>query len=155
MFTKILVPIDGSELAYKCVEYALDLAEKYSATVKVITVVDMPSSTLLSQSSAFTPDSLKNYEENLITRHKKNLLLAIKKARKINPHISITKELLQGPPGEKIIETSKDESFDLIVIGNRGLGGIKEFLLGSVSDKVADEAPCPVLIVKQTDKKDN
>jgi nucleotide-binding universal stress UspA family protein len=59
-----------------------------------------------------------------------------------------TTKLVEGRPADKIVETAKLESCDLIVIGSRGLGGIKEFFLGSVSDRVADEAPCPVLIVK-------
>jgi nucleotide-binding universal stress UspA family protein len=42
----------------------------------------------------------------------------------------------------------QQDDFDLIVIGSSGLGGIKEFFLGSVIDRVADEAPYPVLIVK-------
>ena len=62
--------------------------------------------------------------------------------------IRFTTKLVEGRPADKIVETAKLESCDLIVIGSRGLGGIKEFFLGSVSDRVADEAPCPVLIVK-------
>jgi nucleotide-binding universal stress UspA family protein len=44
--------------------------------------------------------------------------------------------------------SAREGDCDIIVIGSRGLGGIKEFLLGSTSHRVADEAPCPVLIVK-------
>ena len=62
--------------------------------------------------------------------------------------LQVTKELVEGRPADKIVETAKEGMFDLIVIGSRGLGGIKEFFLGSVSNRVADKAPCPVLIVK-------
>ena len=51
-------------------------------------------------------------------------------------------------PAEKIVEASKEGNFDLIVMGSRGLGGVAEFLLGSVADRVADLAQCPVVIVK-------
>lgn len=47
-----------------------------------------------------------------------------------------------------IVKMAKEEDFDIIVIGGRGLGGVTEFLLGSVSDRVAHNAECPVLIVK-------
>jgi len=54
----------------------------------------------------------------------------------------------QGRPADKIIETATKGKYDIIVIGSRGLGGIKQLLLGSVSDRFSDKAPCPVLIVK-------
>ena len=58
-------------------------------------------------------------------------------------------KLAEGRPADKIVEAAKEGSFNLIVIGSRGLGGIKEFFLGRASDRVVDEAPCPVLIVKE------
>ena len=61
---------------------------------------------------------------------------------------SLGSRLGSARSADKIVETAKLESCDLIVMGSRGLGGIKEFFLGSVSDRVADEAPCPVLIIK-------
>ena len=148
MFNKILVAIDGSNLAYQSLDYALSLAKKYTAEVMVLTVVDIPSNSLLAQGSAFTPISTQNYKEKLVKYHKKILSEVTKKAKKLNPKISLTTKLLEGRPADKIVETAKLESFDLIIIGSRGLGGIKEIFLGSVSDRVADEAPCPVLIVK-------
>jgi len=62
---------------------------------------------------------------------------------------------LIGRAADKIIETAKTQNVDLIVIGSRGLGGIKEIFLGSVSDRVADEAKCPVLIVKENHNSEN
>ena len=149
LFKKILVAVDGSELSYRSVDYALDLAQKYSAQVKIITVIDAPSDTLVAQASAFAPQSMKEHEEKLEKAHEKILSKAMKKAEMLTQKILVTNEALEGSPAEKIVETAKKEAFDLIVMGSRGLGGIKEFLLGSVSDKVADEAPCPVLIIKQ------
>ena len=81
--------------------------------------------------------------------HEEVLLEALKKIRKINTKLKVSKQLLTGRAAEKIVETAKQGNFDLIVIGSRVLGGIKEFFLGSVSDGVADEAPCPVLIIKE------
>ena len=77
---------------------------------------------------------------------------ALKKAKKLKAKIKISKKLLKGRAADKIVETAHQGGFDLIVLGSRGLGEIKEIFLGSVSDRVADEAKCPVLIVKEPSK---
>jgi len=56
--------------------------------------------------------------------------------------------LLEGKPGSTIVEYANKHEFDLVVIGSRGLNSLQEFVLGSVSHKVAKRAECPVLIVK-------
>ena len=147
MIKKILVATDGSNLADKSLDFSLDLAKKYSAEVTILTVVDLPSNSFWAQGTTFTPLSSQKYLERLEKFHKKILTEALKKV-KATAKISVTKRLLNGRPAEKIIEVAKEGSFDLIVMGSRGLGGIKEFFLGSVSDRVADEASCPVLIIK-------
>ena len=53
-----------------------------------------------------------------------------------------------GSPAKSIISLAKDEHFNLIVVGSRGLSGLSEFLLGSVSNKISHAATIPVLIVK-------
>ena len=155
MFKKILVAIDGSNLAYESLDYALDLARKYSAEVMVLTVIQMPSDIMLEQGAVFTPISSQSYREKLENYHKEILSEVAKRAKKSSPQIHFTTKLVEGRPADKIVETAKLESSDLIVIGSRGLGGIKEFFLGSVSDRVADEAPCPVLIVKNVSQDQN
>lgn len=62
--------------------------------------------------------------------------------------LNATVELLQGSPAEVILNYSKEHDVDVIVIGSRGLGGIREFVLGSVSHNVVQSARIPVLVVK-------
>ncbi len=73
-----------------------------------------------------------------------------------NPEIAFTRNrklnfetlIKFGSPAQSIISLAKDEKFNLIVVGSRGLSGLSEFLLGSVSNKISHAATIPVLIVK-------
>ncbi|MEM1607545.1 MAG: universal stress protein [Candidatus Bathyarchaeia archaeon] len=80
--------------------------------------------------------------------HEKILSHALRRAKRLKPNLEISTVLKEGRPADEIIKTAKEGEFDLIVMGHRGLGRVKEFFLGSVSDRVADEAHCPILIVK-------
>jgi len=142
-----LVAIDGSEHANKALDYALDLAEKYSATVTILNVFQEPVMGYLGEPFAY-PVPLAEYTKELRDSHGKMLSKALEKAEKAKPHLKISAILKQGRPSDRIVETAKEGDFDLIVMGHRGLGKVKEFFLGSVSDRVADEASCPVLIVR-------
>lgn len=63
---------------------------------------------------------------------------ALEEAKKLKPDLKISIVLKEGRPADKIVETAEEEGFDLIVLGHRGLGKVKAFFLGSVSDRVAD-----------------
>ena len=138
MFSKILVPIDGSKYSDKALDYALDLAKKYSAQLILIHVVTRT----IYYFTDGVPSGLA-YQE---LEHEGEMILAkgdeIVKAKGIPSRT----ELLSGNPAEAVIKES--ENVDLIVIGCRGLTGIKAFFLGSVSSRVSRYARCPVLIVK-------
>jgi nucleotide-binding universal stress UspA family protein len=69
-------------------------------------------------------------------------------SKQVKPDLKISQKLVEGRPSTRIVETAKEGNFVLIVMGSRGLSGVKEFFLGSVSDRVADDAECPVMIVK-------
>jgi len=62
---------------------------------------------------------------------------------------TISVSVRSGNPAEEIVRAAKDRGVDLIVVGARGLGGVKRLLLGSVSERVLRDARCPVLIVKR------
>ena len=149
MIKKILAALDGSKSADRALDFALDLARKYSAEVVLISVFDAPSVSLVAPGIVFAPTSIAKYLAELRAFHEMVLSEALKKAKKLKAGLKVSKKLLQGRAADKIVETAKEGGFDLIVIGSRGLGGIKGFFLGSISDRVADEAPCPVLIVKE------
>jgi nucleotide-binding universal stress UspA family protein len=148
LIKKILVALDGSKSADRALDFALDLAKKYSAEVTVISVFDVPSVSLVAPSLVFAPISTSKYLDDLRIFHEKVLAEALKKAKRLNTGLKVSTKFLQGRAADEIVETAREEGCDIIVIGSRGLGGIKEFLLGSTSHRVADEAPCPVLIVK-------
>jgi nucleotide-binding universal stress UspA family protein len=150
MIKKILVPIDGSKHSDRALKYALDLAEKYSADIKLLTVAQpvVATGSMFLTQPMLPPTSTAIYVKEIEAAHKKILAEALKKAKESKPNINISKKMVNGRPADKIVEIANKGNFDLIVMGSRGAGGIKEFFLGSVSDRVADEARCPVLLVK-------
>jgi nucleotide-binding universal stress UspA family protein len=61
--------------------------------------------------------------------------------------LKVGKKLEFGVPSDVIVEVAERGNYDLILLGSRGLGTVKRFLLGSVSDDVCDKAKCSVLII--------
>ena len=59
--------------------------------------------------------------------------------------------ILEGRPAKEILLTAKNEQTDIIVMGTHGKSPLKQILLGSVAEEVLRHAPCPVLLVRETD----
>jgi nucleotide-binding universal stress UspA family protein len=157
LFDKILVAVDGSEPAYRALDIAVDLADRYSAEMVIVSVVTPVIYPLISFASTDFPTGVPpiipaaavgEYLKGLRAQHEKVLEEALKRAKETKPDLKDSVKLLEGRPADEIIRFAKEERFDIIVMGSRGLGGIKEIFLGSVSDRVADQAACPILIVK-------
>jgi nucleotide-binding universal stress UspA family protein len=139
----ILVPIDGSDHADKALDYALDLGEKYKAKIEIYNVIPTAAVWMLPQQRTSSQDLMQ-----LQASHEELLAEALTKTMKTKPELTVTTRLNEGRAADEIIARAKNGNFDLIVMGSRGLGGVREFLLGSVSDRVADEAESPTLIIK-------
>ena len=84
---------------------------------------------------------LREVAESLVQRAAHD---ALSKGVEVETHVR------EGQPAEVIIHVANQEQADLIVVGSRGLTGIKRYLLGSVSSKVSEHAPCSVMIVRAT-----
>ena len=128
--SKILVAVDGSKHAQKALEYAVQLALKYNASVTLINVAQ----TVYPYLKA---DAAKSIGE----------LIVSEAARQVK-ELKVDKRVEIGDPTKTILEVAKNENYDLIALGCRGLNPAERFLLGCVSDKVAGHAHCSVLIVK-------
>ena len=138
MFSKILVAIDGSTSAKIAFAQSLYLASKCDSRLEIVHVVPCE----------FGGDSVNTFElvEELKTKGKKILEQCKKIAARNNISIKTTSEL--GDPAKIIIKLAKSNDFDLIIMGSRGRGALKELLLGSVTQKVAHHAKCPVMVVR-------
>jgi nucleotide-binding universal stress UspA family protein len=144
MFRKILVAVDGSEAAWNALDCAADLAKNNQATLTIISVFEPLQST-----SKFSPqpENISPYLKEIKEEHADLLNESVKRVMERASGVSIDKMLVFGKAREKIVEACKAGGCDLIVMGSRGVGGIRG-CIGSVSRSVVDEAPCPVLIVK-------
>ena len=130
MIKKILVPTDGSDYAKKAIEIACDIALKYAAPIYLLHVVSSPA---IVHEGAFPAmeGMLKVLEED----GKKIIEEAERETKKCGVK-DVQSAMVQGEPASRIIEFAKAEGIDMIVMGSRGLTGMKGFLLGSVSHKV-------------------
>jgi len=145
LIKKILVAIDGSDHANRALDFALDVATKYSARVLLLTVVPpvfLPMPSLNVMKSQAVTDASNELENSF----RKALSQTEERAKRLTS-LTVFTRLEHGNPDEVITETAKLGEFDIIVIGSRGLGR-RDFALGSVSSRVAENATCPVLIVK-------
>lgn len=141
MFSKILVPVDGSENSHRALDTALLLSEKLGAKVTAIHVMeDVP--VLHIQSEKLLREMLDAYKKENQLILSKCSEIAIKKG------LNIDTKLLQGNPGSTILTFCEKEKYDIIVIGSRGMGKFRELVLGSVSSKVLHHSICPVMIIR-------
>jgi nucleotide-binding universal stress UspA family protein len=144
MKEKILIAIDSSDSSSKVLAYGIDLAGKLDAEVKVVHVIEPYSkrSTILNQ---LNPAMVK--QTNELYELAGQLMEAAKKqtaAAKVPVHY----ETLVGNAAQQILTAAKKSEASMILIGSRGMNAVAEFILGSVSSKVAMYAEIPVLIVK-------
>ena len=146
MFDKILLATDGSDGALHAAAQAAEIAKKFNSKITVTYVVQppMPVTTIADMPGVtIDPTYVSRYMEetgNAVARRTGKVLEDAGVAYEIQVEV--------GHPAESIINVATEGRYSLIVLGSRGLSGIKSFFLGSVSDRVAHMAHCPVLIVR-------
>ena len=134
----ILVPIDGSKNSFKALTKAIYLAKKCDALITALYVLrvayDNPDLVYVTQ----TQNELKKVEKFLNTA----------KNQVTKNSVSFKKKILFGHEAKRIIDFAQKQRFDLIVMGARGRGVMKQMFLGSVSNTVVHNSKVPVLIIK-------
>ena len=137
-FSKILVCCDGSKYSEKAIKIACELARNYDSKLTLIHIVDRTRKSDILAGNEYTQILRKYAKETL------------KKAQKIAKKEGFTAKTVtkEGNIANEVINFSKSDKTDLIVVGSKGLGAVLKFLIGSVSSKIANHSLCSVLIVK-------
>jgi ubiquinone biosynthesis protein len=117
---RILVATDRSASADRAVEWAAEMAQRYDAELVVLQVVDEGAPALLPALTQLAHSVSSGARARVET---------------------------DGDPSAAIVRVAGDEAADVLVVGNVGMSGRREFLLGNVPNRVSHNAPCTVVIV--------
>lgn len=141
---KIMVAVDGSEMSEKVLQKARVVAEKFIAEVLILTVVKR----LRLVHYHVGADSALTEQMDRELEHGAEVTL--EQAKKVFENYPGKYETLlaYGEPAEEILVLAEREKPDLLIMGNRGLGGFGRVMLGSVSTKVLHHIHCDMMIVK-------
>jgi nucleotide-binding universal stress UspA family protein len=135
---RVLYATDGSEQAWAAAGWLSGFPLPRASRVLALSVVTLPPSALDVPPVRAYYDELRAAAAAVVEQARGDL------AR----HWETTTRVIEGEPREEIPRVAEDWGADLIVLGARGLGAVKGWLLGSVSTAVTHHAPCPVLVVK-------
>lgn len=139
---KILLAVDGSKYAKKAAEKALDLVKALQAELTVITVA-IPVFAPIDKSQAGHHDDPLGKQKELAADILTNYINFFEKE-----NIDIKVKLKEGDPATEICKTATEGDFYMIIMGSRGLTGIKRAILGSVANYVVQSCKIPTLVVK-------
>jgi nucleotide-binding universal stress UspA family protein len=138
MFHSILIAFDGSEPSSTAFDYALDLAQRYQATLTLLSVARPPEPASDAEAEAM----LENAQEHFAADFSHLM------ARAVARGVTLACQVRVGHPTEQILYMVDEIHADLVVMGRRGLSFFDRWHFGSVSKQVMVYAACPVLIVR-------
>ena len=143
MYTSILIPTDGSELAGKAVEHGIDLAERIGAKVTVLTV--LPPFHTFTTDTQMIEDTPVQYKARM-QKQAANTLGAVTHAAQAAGVACEAVQVEHEHPYRAIIDTAESKGCDLIVMASHGRHGISAIVLGSETVKVLTHCKIPMLV---------
>ncbi len=138
--SNMLVCVDGSENSVRALIFAVMLAERMGSKITLLNVQKTQRDNTSSETAEERGKQVLSKALESVRREKLNYLLSL-------DELIVDKRVEFGIPSKKIVEFAEMGNYDLIVLGRRGLGRARRFLLGSVSDAVSRKAKCSVLMV--------
>jgi nucleotide-binding universal stress UspA family protein len=141
MYERILVPLDGSELAEQAVRHAVVQATQFGAEVVLLMVLGPLPETPMAGRQAVRK------AEEMSAKLARDYLESVAEPMRLQ-EISVRIATVEGKPYVQIIEYAEEHGIDLIVMSARGYGGLSRWLLGSVADRVVRGARVPVLLIQ-------
>lgn len=160
MFKRLLVPLDGSRFGSRALRYATEVAQRFEAQVILIRVI-RPATPVIATGAqnVVSPAESEIAVQAALEADKRNTARAKRYLRgKIwairSRNIKASYQVAIGNPAQSIIEFSKKEKINLIVMTTHGKSGLKRAVIGSIADVVIRESGKPVLVIRpQTSRK--
>lgn len=149
---KILVPTDFSEDSDLAFRMASSIAVKYQARIFLLHVI-----------SNTVQRSLADYrlDQNIVDRVlNESIVFSNEKLQEVidknqqSGNIKVIPDVRKGQPYEEILKEASERKIDLIVIASHGKTGLQKYFIGSVTEKVMNEAKCPVLLIRSQGKEE-
>ncbi|MCA9956926.1 MAG: universal stress protein, partial [Anaerolineales bacterium] len=148
-FNKILVPLDGSELAELALRPALKVAQAGQAEVillRSMIPVYMAMPVVAGEYEWAWPE----YAKEQVRTETKEYLEAVRE-RYAATNLQLRTLAVEGDAASMILDVAAEEDVDLIVMSTHGWSGANKLLLGSVTERILHQANCPVFVVRSAD----
>jgi nucleotide-binding universal stress UspA family protein len=136
---KLLLATDLSEASSSATDQAFDLAARLGAALLVVSVID-PGSLLL------PGGRFRARVDQVRERREQQAQALVERGRQAGVEVSFL--VWTGDPGDQIVSAAEAERVDMVLVGSHGRGAVGRLFLGSVSEHVVRNAPCPVLVVR-------
>lgn len=154
MYKRILVPLDGSELAEGVLSHAAGLARRFKSEVVLLQVIQPFSKvvaetvpTAMEPSGAAAVMSVRAAEEKC-QRDREEAMAYLKTVKGRVRGVRTSLEVIDGTPGEAIVAYARDRGADIIAMSTHGRGGLGRLVYGSVADHVLRHSTTPLLLVR-------
>jgi nucleotide-binding universal stress UspA family protein len=134
----VVVAVDGSEPSLRAVDWAAREAARRKAPLRIVSVPAMP--------PRMRPGREQSVSSEIEASYAQALDAAVSRSKQVAPDLLIDTDLLSGAPAVAIAESGSGAQ--MVVVGDRGMGGFAAMLLGSVSRYVATHAACPAIVVR-------
>lgn len=138
----VVVGVDGSACSREALRFALEESRLRDARLQIVTAWTVPATAYAGMFIPGIDPTL--FEQDAAAESTK----AVEGARKLAPDVQIDATTPNGSAAAALVSAAGDA--DLLVVGSRGHGGFTGLLLGSVSQQLAEHAPCPVAIIHAT-----
>lgn len=143
----VLVGVDGTDASYKAVWWAANYAKHAGLTLQIVCAYSLPSYAAVSFDATYTA-----LGDDAVAHTDAQEILSRAKAIADEQGVAASTLIVTGDPSSVFVELSRN--YNLIVIGNRGKGGLAERLLGTTSSSLPAYAYCPIVVVPFTDDDD-
>ncbi len=136
---KLLLATDLTDASASATDEAFDLAAQLDASLLVVSVIDPGSLLMPGGRFRVRVDQVRD-------RREQQAQALVERGRQTGIDVSFL--IWTGDPGDMIVEAAEAEHADMILVGSHGRGAVGRLFLGSVSEHVVRNAPCPVLVVR-------